>query len=103
MYKPRWSTDRTSRVGAAAAWVSGVGRAVERYKNTGQPKTESEWIRFEAVMIKEGAGDRGCAVENTTSATEKQMPWSGVEERERRVYVAESGYVSWTVYTQDKG
>ncbi|KAJ7834078.1 hypothetical protein B0H13DRAFT_1914262 [Mycena leptocephala] len=32
-----------------------------------------------------GAGHRGCAVENTTSATEKQTPWSGVEERERRV------------------
>jgi hypothetical protein len=29
-------------------------------------------------------------VENTTSADKKQTPWSGVEERKRRVYVAHS-------------
>jgi hypothetical protein len=61
---------------------------------TGQGRREKEEAWVDPVQIGSdkgrGAGDRGCAVKNTTSAAEKQTPWSGVEEREQRVYVAHS-------------
>jgi hypothetical protein len=66
----KWSTDRTSQVGAGGGGVAGQERMdpVQISSDKGR-----------------GAGDRGWAVESATSTTVKQTPWSGVEERERRV------------------